>query len=293
MDTLAVILMLGLFLLILVFIFSTALLTPLIGKRNLLFVIFLGFTVGAVGGAFLIAPVFDDIPAIANSLFSATSTGTDVVGINASTNINITDFITNTKKIDGVQSVQSNGITIKTDPMSDAWQSTFISRIPDQNSNVTSVTIPSNDTMVLVVKNGTDPQDVINGLQTWMMYVSGLNIKYSIVNITLNVQSSKLNQVISQLPQGDVVITDVSGSTEKNIQNINNSSWVGWNDLTDRFQNFPSGSWQGVPYDSPNGMTGGNLMILQPYPIYDPSQISSFCPACRFSAWDLPARYSG
>ena len=106
--------------------------------------------------------------------------------------------------------------------MSDAWQSTFISRIPDQNSNVTSVTIPSNDTMVLVVKNGTDPQDVINGLQTWMMYVSGLNIKYSIVNITLNVQSSKLNQVISQLPQGDVVITDVSGSTEKNIQNINN-----------------------------------------------------------------------
>ncbi len=214
--------MLGLFLLILVFIFSTALLTPLIGKKNLLFVIFLGFTVGAVGGAFLIAPVFDDIPTMADSLFSATSTGTDVVGINASTNINITDFITNTKKIDGVQSIQSNGITIKTDPMSDAWQSTFISRIPDQNSNVISVTIPSNDTMVLVVKNGTDPQDVINGLQTWMMYVSGLNIKYSIVNITLNVQSSKLNQVMSKLPQGDVVITDVSGPTEKNIQNINN-----------------------------------------------------------------------
>ncbi len=213
--------MLGLFLLILVFIFSTALLTPLIGKKNLLFVIFLGFTVGAVGGAFLIAPVFDDIPAMADSLFSATSTGTDVVSINASTNINITDFITNTKKIDGVQSVQSNGITLKTDPMSEAWQSTFISRIPYQNSNVTSVTIPANDTMVLVVKNGTDPQDVINGLQTWMMYVSGLNIKYSIVNITLNVQSSKLNLVMSQLPQGDVVITDVSGPTENNIQNIN------------------------------------------------------------------------
>jgi len=215
MDTLTVILMLGLFLLVLVFIFSTALLTPLIGKRNILFVILLGFTVGAVGGAFFIAPVFDDIPAMADSLFRATSTGTDVVGINASTNIN-------TKKIDGVQSVQSNGITIKTDPMSDAWQSTFISRIPEQNSNVTSVTIPSNDTMVLEVKNGSDPQDIINGLQTWMMFVSGINIKYSIVNITLNVQSSKLNQVMSQLPQGEIVITDVSGPTEKNIQSISN-----------------------------------------------------------------------
>jgi hypothetical protein len=54
-----------------------------------------------------------------------------------------------------------------------------------------------------------------------MMFVSGLNIKYSIVNITLNVQSSKLDQVMSQLPQGDIVITDVNGPTEKNIQNIN------------------------------------------------------------------------
>ena len=220
MDTLAVILMLGLFLLVLVFIFSTALLTPLIGKRNILFVILLGFIVGAVGGAFFIAPVFDDIPIMADSLFHATSTGTDVVEINASTNINITNFIENTKKIDGVQSVQSNGITLKTDPMSNAWQSTFINRIPEQNANITSVKIPSNDTMVLEVKNGSDPQNVINGLQTWMMFVSGLSIKYSIVNITLNVQSSKLNQVMSQLPQGEIVVTDVSGSTEKYIQSI-------------------------------------------------------------------------
>ena len=59
METLAVILMIALFVLVLVFIFSTALLTPLIGKKNLIFVILLGFTVGAVGGAFFIAPVFD------------------------------------------------------------------------------------------------------------------------------------------------------------------------------------------------------------------------------------------
>jgi hypothetical protein len=221
MDTLAVVLMIGLFILVLVFIFSTALLTPLIGKRNILFVILLGFTVGAVGGAFFIAPVFDEIPAMAGSVFRATSTGTDVIDINASTNINITNFVQDTKKIDGVQSVRSNGITLKTDPMSDAWKNTFINRIPYQNSNVTSVQIPSNDTMILEVKNDTDPQDVINSLQTWMMFVSGLNIKYSIVHVTLVVQSSKLDQVIAQLPQADIVIDNVSGTTEQKIQDVN------------------------------------------------------------------------
>ena len=75
MEPLAVILMIGLFILVLVFIFSTALLTPLIGKKNLIFVIALGFTVGAVGGAFFIAPVFDDIPDMARSVYMVTTTG--------------------------------------------------------------------------------------------------------------------------------------------------------------------------------------------------------------------------
>ena len=222
METLAVILMIALFILVLAFIFSTALLTPLIGKRNLLFVILLGFTVGAVGGAFFIAPVVDDIPEMASSIFHATSTGTDVVVMNVSTNINITNFIDNTKKLDGVSNVQSNGITIKTDTIPGSWQSTFINRIPNLNNNITSVQIPDNNTIILEVKNGTNPEDVINGLDTWMLYVSGIGIHYSIVRVTMDVQASKLDTVISQLPQGDIVVTDVNGPTENSVQSVKN-----------------------------------------------------------------------
>jgi hypothetical protein len=222
MEPLAVILMIGLFILVLVFIFSTALLTPLIGKKNLIFVVLLGFTVGAVGGAFFIAPVLNDIPNMAKSVYHATSTGTTVVGINVSTNINITNFMENTKKIDGVKSVQSDGITITTSTIGDDWKSTFINRIPTTNENITSVEIPTNETMIIRIKNDTNPQDVINGLETWMMYVSGANIKYSIVRVTLDVDSSKIDQVVSQLPQGEIIITDVSGQTEENIQALAN-----------------------------------------------------------------------
>ncbi|WP_048190743.1 hypothetical protein [Methanobacterium sp. SMA-27] len=218
MEPLAVILMIGLFILVLVFIFSTALLTPLIGKKNLIFVIALGFTVGAVGGAFFIAPVFDDIPDMARSVYMVTTTGTDVIGLNVSTDLNVTNFIENTKKIDGVQSVQSDGITLKTSYISDDWKSTFLNRIPEINENITSVQIPANDTMIIQVKNNTDPQEVINNLEKWMLYVSGGTIRYSIVRVTLNVDAPKLDKVISQIPQGDVIITDVNGPTEKNVQ---------------------------------------------------------------------------
>lgn len=222
MDPLAVILMIGLFILMLVFIFSTALLTPLIGKKNIIFVVLVGFTVGAVGGAFFISPVIDDIPSMASSIFHATSTETDIIQLNVSTDVNITSFLQNTKNIDGVTSVQSNGITINTPEMSKDWQTTYLNRISSINENITSVQIPNNKTILLELKNNTNPQEVVNSLETWMMYVSGSTITYSIANVTLTVKASKVNQVMSQLPQGEIIITSINGSTENSVQEVKN-----------------------------------------------------------------------
>ncbi len=230
MDILIDIIMVGLFILILAFIFSTALLTPIIGKKNLIFVLLLGLTVGAVGGAFFIAPVTGDIPDVARSVFMATTSGTDVVGINVSSEVNLTSFIANTKKIDGVKDVQSNGITIKTSDFSSGARSEFLSRLPSLNSNITSVSIPSNNTIILQVKNNTDPYQVITQISTWMMLVSGVTTDESVIRVTADVESSKYDQVLSQMPQNQVVITDITGPTEDNIQFSNslvpNSGYV-------------------------------------------------------------------
>jgi len=222
MDPVTVILMLGLFILMLVFIFSTALLTPLIGKKNILFVVLVGFTVGAVGGAFFISPIIDDVPEMASSLFHATSSSTDVINLNVSTDVNVTSFLENTKKIDGVKSIQSNGITITTPEMSQDWQTTYLNRLKTVNENITTVEIPNNKTIIVDVKNNTNPMDVVGSIKTWMMYVSGSTINYSVANVTLVVDASKLKTVMSQLPQGEIIITSVNGSTENSVQAVKN-----------------------------------------------------------------------
>ena len=61
-------------------------------------------------------------------------------------------------------------------------------------------------------------------------------------------------------------IIDNTGHT--NISNMSNDSWVGWDGSFNNFQTFPSGTWQGVVYSSPQGRTGGSSMVLQPYPVY-------------------------
>ena len=54
------------------------------------------------------------------------------------------------------------------------------------------------------------------------MYISGTSISYSMVNVTMAVQSSKYSQVMAQLPQGEVVITNVSGPSVENLQEVSN-----------------------------------------------------------------------
>ena len=65
--------------------------------------------------------------------------------------------------------------------------------------------------------------------------------------------------------------TDSSGHTD--IADVNENMWVGWDGSFNNFKIFPSGDWQGVVHGSPSDRTGGSSMVLQPYPIYDSSQV--------------------
>lgn len=223
METLYVIIMIILFILLLVFVFSTALLTPLIGKKNFLFVISLGFVVGVIGGAFFIAPVYDDLPDMARAVYMSTSNQQEVITINISTDSNVNQAIENVKKIPGVLSVESGQITVKTTSISSAWKSSLESRITTANSNITSGKVVSSDTMMVQIKPGSDPTEVIKKLKSWMVLVSGIDVKFSIVQVKIVVDASKVDQVVKQLPQGEVVVIEVSGPVEKEIQTLKNT----------------------------------------------------------------------
>lgn len=223
METLFVIIMLILFFFLLAFVFSAALLTPLIGKKNFLFVIGLGFIVGIIGGAFFIAPVYDDLPDMARAIYMSTTDQQEIIYLNISTDSDVNQAIADVKNIPGVQSVESGEITVKTTGIGSAWKSSLESRINTANSNITSGKVISSDTMLVQLKPGSDPTSVIKQLKSWMVLVSGIDIKFSIVQVKVVVDASKVDEVVKQLPQGEVVVTEISGPVEKEIQGLKNT----------------------------------------------------------------------
>ena len=219
METIAVIIMVILFLVLMVFVFSTALLTPIIGKKNLIFVVLMGFVVGIIGGAFFISPIMDDIPGIASAFYQGTATDLDTVYLDVPNSVDVNQFINNAKNIDGVKNVTVTGITIKTSQFSDLWKNTLGTRIPGSNSNITSAEIQGNDTINIQIQNGSDSQDIINKLDDWLLLIAGISSKYSAVHVTVQTEPAKTDQVTNQLSQS-VVITSIGGPTQDKINSL-------------------------------------------------------------------------
>lgn len=88
------------------------------------------------------------------------------------------------------------------------------------NDNITSGKIVSSDTIMVKLKPGSNPTDVIKKLKEWMILVSGVDIRFSIVEVKLVVDASQVDEVVKQLPQGEVVVTKISGPVEKEIQTL-------------------------------------------------------------------------
>lgn len=218
MGTIAVIIMVILFLILLAFVFSTALLTPIIGKKNLLFVLGMGFIVGIVGGAFFISPIFDDIPNIAASFYQSTSDDVETINLNVSTNLDIDKFIADTRKLDGVKSVEVSDITIRTTQFSPAWKNQLENRIITINKNITSAKVTNNDTIDVQIGQA-NPKDVINKLEEWLMLVGAIDVKYSIVHVNLKVKTSKMNTTMETVSK-QAVVTSIEGPTQDKINYI-------------------------------------------------------------------------
>jgi len=215
MDTFTVIIMIALFILLMAFVFSTALLTPIIGKRNLIFVIGLGFVVGVVGGIFFISPVFDDIPVLASAFYHHTSDDLETLNVNVSTNVDINQFSEELKNMDGVNSVQVTGITVKTTQFSQRWKKILEKRVTTSNKDIKSVKIVSNDTLIIETEKQ-DPKEVIKKLDDWLMYVGAIDVKYSTIHFVVKVETSQKTAVIDKISK-EAVVTGIKGPTTNKI----------------------------------------------------------------------------
>lgn len=216
MDALTIIIMIVLFILAMLFVFSTALLTPYIGKKNLISVILLGLIVGLAAGAFLLTPIMEDIPDFTRTIVEESVDGTDVIELDLSTNGNLTQIIENISSIGGVEKVDYNGITIKIDEQfdSDTEKRLITQAINNSNKDISNVIEEDEDTFLVEIAEGGDPQEVLNSIYNTFSHETYTHLRYTAMNANATVQANNVTKILNKISENDVVVLNVTGPTE-------------------------------------------------------------------------------
>ncbi|MCD7781496.1 MAG: hypothetical protein LUG89_02200 [Methanosphaera sp.] len=222
MDALTIIIMLILFVFAMVFVFSTALLTPYMGKKNLLSVVGLGLVIGLVGGLFLLSPIVDDLPDFSRTIIEGTVDGTDTVEMSLSTNGNLTEIIANISSINGVHSVTYDGIMFKTDEFeSTTLESTFLNKLNSSNSYISSVEDMGNNTYKAVLTDDADPQSVLNSIYSTFSTENYGVLRYTSMTATATVDANNVTNIMDTISNSGAIVTEVTGPTEDAVSFIN------------------------------------------------------------------------
>lgn len=222
MDALTIIIMIVLFILAMLFVFSTALLTPYIGKKNLISVILLGLIVGLAGGAFLLSPIVGDLPDFTRTIVEESTVGSDVVTMDISTNTNLTQTIQNITAINGVEKLDYQGIIIKIDEEfdSDYERNLIMQALNNSNENITNVVETQNNTFLIKIKEGGDPQGVLASIYNTFKRETYTHLRYTSMQANATVKANNVTKIMEELSKNNVVIQNVTGPTETEIAAI-------------------------------------------------------------------------
>jgi hypothetical protein len=223
MDALTIVIMIVLFIIAMLFVFSTALLTPYIGKKNLISVILLGLIVGLAAGAFLLTPIMEDIPDFTRTIVEESVDGTDVIELDLSTNGNLTQIIQNISSISGVENVQYSGITIKIDEEFDSnTEKRLITRaLNNSNKDVVDVVDLGNNTFSVIIAEGGDPQGVLTSIYNTFSHNTYTHLRYTDMTANVTVKANNVTKIMNEITKNDVVVLNVTGPTETQNEFLN------------------------------------------------------------------------
>lgn len=223
MDALTIIIMLILFIIAMIFVFSTALLTPYLGKKNLITVVLLGLVVGAVGGAFLLSPIVDDIPDFSRTIIEENIEGTDHITMGLSTNRNLTQLIENISSISGVQNVAYDGIIIRMDEPFDSqvMKTNFLTKLQNSNKYINGVDEMENNTYFIKIKEGGDPQSILDSIYEVFDTENYVHLRYTSMDANATVSANNVTKIMNTISDSGAVIKNVTGPTEDQVSIIN------------------------------------------------------------------------
>ena len=215
MDLITAIIFLILFIIIMVFAFSMGLLSPYVGRKEIISIVIIGFVLGAIGGYFFIYPIYEESPYVVGNFQGLFSMDDEVINLNIPSTSNITDITNKIKNLKGVNSVTTNGFELKTGYIKNTTRDAVNYHL-SSDSEIESYKV-TNNSITVDLKNDASSTTTLGSLVTWLSYEAGIGSEFAFVHIKVAVNPNELVDVRDYLKEEGYTIISIEGPVQNTI----------------------------------------------------------------------------
>lgn len=215
MDLISGIIYLILFIIIMVFAFSMGILSPYVGRREIISIIAIGFVLGAIGGYFFIYPMYQDSPYVLGNIQGLFTMESEVINLNIPSTSNISDVTEKILNQNGVNSVSTNGFELTTSSINNETK-TYIDSYLKNDSQIEHYSIGT-DNISVDLKNDASSTATLGSLVTWLSNTVGVSSEFAFVHIKVNVNANQVLDVKDYLRDNHYTIVSVEGPVQDTI----------------------------------------------------------------------------
>lgn len=215
MDVITAIIFLILFIIIMVFAFSMGLLSPYIGRKEIISIVVIGFVLGAIGGYFFIYPIYEESPYVVGNFQGLFSMDDEVIYLNIPSTSNISDITNNIKNQKGVNSVTTNGFELKTGFIKNSTKS-YVESYLKSDSEIESFTV-TNSSISVDLKNDASSTSTLGSLVNWLINRAGISSEFAYVHIKVSVSPNEVSNVRDYIKENGYTIISIEGPVQNTI----------------------------------------------------------------------------
>ncbi|MBO6123766.1 MAG: hypothetical protein J6P09_07990 [Methanobrevibacter sp.] len=222
MDIITTIIYIVLFIIMMVFVFSIGMLKQYMPKREVLLVLVVAFLIGAIGGAFFLDPIYDELPAVASVVEKNMPDNEETLHLDLSSSIDTNKLRESLSSMEGFKSFDEVSISIPMWSFNEREHDYFDSIVGNIDSHYKAYNVTSNSIEIVLDDNYTSSQ-ALKSFSDWYKLVYGETISYAQIKAVLVVDSSKLDTFEQALLDKGIVASSIEGPVQDSLNNTNSS----------------------------------------------------------------------
>ena len=223
MDMIIAIIYVILFIIMMVFVFSIGMLRNYMPKKEIVLVLVVAFLVGAIGGAFFLEPIYEELPSVVSMVEKNVPGNEETLHLDLSSSINMNELKDDLKSTEGFISFKETSITIPLWKFNDREIEYFNYVLGNIDSHFKHYNVTKDGMLNIELEDNYSSYEALKSFSDWYKLVYGGSLSYAQVHADLVVESSAVDNFDQLLLEKGVVASNRSGPVQESIKTTNST----------------------------------------------------------------------